>query len=450
MAPTTTTAKNPFSLPELRYHISRFVAIKDAVSCALVSKAWSITFTPVVWFKVDFADHPRFAALPRNIVAKYGHHIRIVKNAKSLPQVSVIANAGYVRAYEVVFRNSLCLEDLDLFASSGSTPELECLRHIVPPSALAPLSSNGLRGQSKLKTLRIYRMCLTHDGLVTILQGCPRLNTLSLRHTDVVGAPSQSFQHTGVRSLKTESRNLRQIASSNFSLLYYFPNVTLAALNVNAGDTVACSKIKRDLFRYCPRVHRYQLQDLTGAIVSEFLTSIAGSASEIVFRYEHVSSEMIMAILLHQATMSSIRHFITHKNWDFDKEEVAPVSNLSQALNRLLQLIPRGCSQLNILDLHAYEMDITDVELVPWICKNLVTLRIRVEGLDSKDKILKAIALWRKGCWRRWQEQAETPVSEEGKLDETDMSIEARVARHLLKFEQLWWVWLGHQTWTPL
>ncbi|KAK3845511.1 MAG: hypothetical protein J3R72DRAFT_502117 [Linnemannia gamsii] len=438
MAPTTTTAKNPFGLPELRYHLSRFVAIKDAVSCALVSKAWSITFIPVVWFKVDFADHPRFTAIPRDIVAKHGHHIRIVKNAKSLPQVSVIANAGvnelrelhihpttstmqYVRAYEVVFRNSLCLEDLDLFASSASTPELECLRHIVPPSALAPLSSNGLRGQSKLKTLRIYRMCLTHDGLVTILQGCPRLNTLSLRHTDVVGAPSQSFQHTGVRFLKMGSRNLRQIASSNFSLLYYFPNVTLAALN-----------------------------DLTGAIVSEFLTSIAGSASEIVFRYEHVSSEMIMAILLHQATMSSIRHFITHKNWDFDKEEVAPVSNLSQALSRLLQLIPRGCSQLNILDLHTYEMDMTEVELFPWICKNLVTLRIRVKGLDSKDKILKAIALWRKGCWRRWQEQAETPVSEEGKLDETDMSIEARVARHLLKFEQLWWVWLGYQTWTPL
>ncbi|KAG0254061.1 hypothetical protein BGZ95_006142, partial [Linnemannia exigua] len=85
-----------------------------------------------------------------------------------------------------------------------------------------------------------------------------------------------------------------------------------------------------------------------------------------------------------------------------------------------------------------------------WICKDLKTLRIRIKDLDTKEKILKAIALWRKGCWRRWREQAGTPVGEEGRLDETDMSIEARVARHLLKFHKLWKVWLGYQTWNPI
>lgn len=35
------------------------------------------------------------------------------------------------------------------------------------------------------------------------------------------------------------------------------------------------------------------------------------------------------------------------------------------------------------------------------------------------------------------------------RLDGMDLSIEARVARHLLKFEQLEVVWLGYKTWRP-
>ncbi|KAK3822343.1 MAG: hypothetical protein J3R72DRAFT_497254 [Linnemannia gamsii] len=84
-------------------------------------------------------------------------------------------------------------------------------------------------------------------------------------------------------------------------------------------------------------------------------------------------------------------------------------------------------------------MDVDVVDSEKWTCKDLKTLRIRIKYLDTKEKILKAIALWRKGCWRRWREQAGILVGEEGKLDSTDMSIEARVTRHLLKFEKLWW-----------
>ncbi|KAG0276235.1 hypothetical protein BGZ95_007814 [Linnemannia exigua] len=103
---------------------------------------------------------------------------------------------------------------------------------------------------------------------------------------------------------------------------------------------------------------------------------------------------------------------------------------------------------MEILDLHAHEMDMDEVEMGDWICRDLKEIRLRVKGLNIKDNILKAIVLWRKGCWRRWREQAGTPVAEEeGRLDETDMSIVALIACHLLKFDTLWTAWLGYQTW---
>ncbi|KAF9083318.1 hypothetical protein BGX23_011583 [Mortierella sp. AD031] len=136
--------------------------------------------------------------------------------------------------------------------------------------------------------------------------------------------------------------------------------------------------------------------------------------------------------------------FPTYSGFNFDSDEVPPVLRHSQASGHLLQLIPRHCSQLETLDLHLQEMEIGEIEMSEWACKNLRTLRIRIKGLDTKDKILKTIALWRAGCWRHWQKATGDPgsVDEQGK---SNQSIEARVARHLLKFDKLGKVWLGTQ-----
>jgi hypothetical protein len=95
-------------------------------------------------------------------------------------------------------------------------------------------------------------------------------------------------------------------------------------------------------------------------------------------------------------------------------------------------------------------MNMNEVNMGEWACKDLRALHIRVKDLDTEDKIPKTIALWRKGCWRRWQKKAGAPIPVEANQEPMDNSIEARVARHLLKFEKLWSVWLGYQTWTPI
>ncbi|KAG0374020.1 hypothetical protein BGX24_010939 [Mortierella sp. AD032] len=464
---TTAPVRNPFDLPELRYRLSRFVTLKDALSCALVCEAWSTDFMSAIWFQVDFGDHPQFADLSPAIVAKHGHLIRIVNNAKSPSQVSVLANSGVnslrdlhieqtasaiqnVQVYEIVSRNSFTLKYLRLFADSRIKNKNKHSTHYVFAPGMLPSAGPTPLITSKLKVLKLEFLCLTYDSMVAILQGCPGLTEVGLPHTDMVGTATQSFQHTGVKALNSNLRSLFQPPSTGRSLLSYFPRLkVLSIFYFDTSLTIQSSQIKEVLLQYCPDVTHYRLEDHTGANISEFLLNIADNCTELMYNYKYTSLEMITGLLLHQPTLKTVQQ-ILENGFDYEAETISLPSDHFGQSDRLAQLIPRGCSQLRTLNLHSHEMDMDAVEVGKWTCKDLRTLRVRIKDLDTKEKILRAIALWRKGCWRRWREKAGTPVGEEGKLDSTDMSIEARVARHLLQFEQLWWVWLGYQTWSPI
>ncbi|KAK3845512.1 MAG: hypothetical protein J3R72DRAFT_521086 [Linnemannia gamsii] len=103
----------------------------------------------------------------------------------------------------------------------------------------------------------------------------------------------------------------------------------------------------------------------------------------------------------------------------------------------LAVIFPRKCSRLQDLDLHFLEMDRDDIEQGNWVCKDLRILRFRIKGLGTGENIVRAISLWRAGYRRRWQEKVTGFPEPEAKEDRIDHSIEARVARHLLKFEKL-------------
>ncbi|KAF8949007.1 hypothetical protein BGZ47_000079 [Haplosporangium gracile] len=246
---------------QLRHRINRFVTVKDALSCVFVSKAWSTTFIPVVWFKIDFDTQPRFPDLPSDSVAKHGHLIRVVKGAISSSQVSTLANAGV----------------------------------------------------SKLKELEI-------------------------------------------------------------DILWNLPSKTCSPTRTSPGITPVCKAT------------------------------------------------------VPMAKIKTVAVFDNSKDFDFEEVRVAPVLDEFQgASNQILHLIPRGRPQLEELDLCAHEMDMDAIESGE-----------EIKELDAKDKILKAIALWRKGCWRRWQEKAESSIAPMDEQGQIDLSLEARVARHLLKFDKLW------------
>ncbi|KAG0355017.1 hypothetical protein BGX24_006747, partial [Mortierella sp. AD032] len=360
---TTTPVRNPFDLPEQRHRLSRFVTLKDALSCALVCKAWSTDFMSAIWFQVDFDDHPQFADLSPAIVAKHGHLTRIVRNAKLPHQVSVLANAGvsnlrdlhieqtasaiqYIQVYEIVSRNSLTLKDAHLFSAKDADSKHTHSTHYVSAPSLLPSTRPTPRIIYKLKVLKLESLCLTYDSFVAILRGCPRLIEVRLPRTDMVGTPTQSFQHKGVKALNSDLKSLFQPPSTGRSLLSYFPRLTvLAAFNYDTSFTISSSKIKEDLLRYCPDVTKYRLEDHTGVIVSEFLLNIADNCTELLYTYKHTSLEVITSILLHQSTLQSV-HRYRKDFFDFESETVPPLSDHFRQFGRFVQLIPRGCSQL--------------------------------------------------------------------------------------------------------
>ncbi|KAF8949137.1 hypothetical protein BGZ47_010640 [Haplosporangium gracile] len=309
--PSSTAKTNPFNLPALRHRIS-----------AHVSNAWSATFVPIVWYEVDFSSQARFAGLSPNIINKYGQHIRIVKNAKIILEVTAVATEGvtkltslyikagasvmhHIRAYEIVSGIKPKLEYLRLFAASESANGQASLAHFVSASPLITFSSPLLRIASKLTVLRIERLYLTREGLMSILQASPELNKLTLISTVLVGSARQSIQHPGVKTL-----------AAGIKCLFH-------------GDPTPGKNFQRFQF-----------------------------------------------------------------------------------------LRPRS--------------------------------RRTWPGLDTKESIPEAIALWRKECWRRRQKETGILMAAEEQEDQMDLSIVARVARHLLKFEKLRSVWLGYQTWRPI
>ncbi|KAG0209855.1 hypothetical protein BGX33_005312 [Mortierella sp. NVP41] len=467
--PPKDKATNPFDIPELRHRLSRFVTLKDALSCVRVSKAWTEAFVSVIWFKVDFDIHTNFPNLPPATITKHGHHIRLVDNAKTLPQVSALATASvnklralhidtaastrqHVQAYEIVSRNRSTFQNLRLFASTTNKPD--SLAHYIATPALAPFSGSTKGSRTNLTSMSITRLSMTRDGLGEVLQACPLLVDLKLFNIAFTGTSTSTVRHTGVRTLTAGLKAIfhQDGSTPGPSLLTYFPRlVTLSTWDYQPDSAISAGRIKEELDQYCPHVKKYHLNS-TGAAVSDFCSKIARTVSEIVFLYEQMSTEVIIALLLHQNSLSTVRNY-----WgtiaDIEKDDVAAVNDHFQAHGQFLQLLPRGCSRLEVLDLHCHEMDMDVVEVGEWACKDLRMLYVRIKGLDTKDKIIRAISLWRDG--RRARQREEDSADDAMEVDEdyvihqnlSDRSIETRVARHLLKFEKLEQVWLGYKIW---
>jgi len=104
--------------------------------------------------------------------------------------------------------------------------------------------------------------------------------------------------------------------------------------------------------------------------------------------------------------------------------------------------IPRLCIRLRELDLPGYEMNMSDIEKSKWVCHDLSTLCIRVQGLNTREKIDRTIQLWNDGRRLKGEIRSNGEKQNIGILP-SDNSIEARFARHLLKFEKLKNVWIG-------
>ncbi|KAF9542621.1 hypothetical protein EC957_001828 [Mortierella hygrophila] len=433
---------NPFTLPELIHRLSRFTTLADSLSCVLVSRAFSEIFIPVIWFSVDFDSQPSFAGLPPSTITKHGHHIRIAENIQSCAEIRALANPQvqrlreikymdptgsnlqHILGFEIVARNCSSLVRLDLLPDDPvPLGEENRLANYIPVTALIP-PFGQLYQHPNISFLSCHHQALFrtdpldgHHPAPSLLLHLPHLKTIELCDHEVENNPSPS----------------------------------------NTLNTIPPRIILTELSRYCQNLTGIRVQGLRDCtdLVSAFCSTPATrKVSELAFDYDQISLGIITSLLLHPQTLTSVK---IYRSVDFilNRDAVPAAEDHFWAHGQFLQLIPRTCKGLRILDIHLHEMDMDVVEMEEWVCKDLRKLRVRVKGLDTRDRILETIGLWRRE-WRARRNNlpsffdgSDSNSNHVNSEQQNSLSIEERVVRHLLNLEKLETVWLGCQDWSP-
>ncbi|KAF9356264.1 hypothetical protein BGX26_005486 [Mortierella sp. AD094] len=449
--------RNPLDLTWIRTRISQYVTLKDALACAVVCRDWTDDFNRHIWHTIDFDVHKEFANLDKATILKHGHRIRIIKNAKEIAQIDVIQHASICRlrslsmttgatsctqsqCYEILRRNNTSLTYIDLFLLGplGNEPGL-----VFSVDTISPSSSTD--AMSKLTALKLKGLTLTRDAFSSLLRMCPLLKSLDIRYTVLsLAGTTEIYQHPAVTSLASPIKQAFK-PDPEFpdspSLFTHFPNLEewKTWITHTSHPEVSMQTIKAETTRCCPLLKSIYTELISTQTV-ELLIKGFEKLKGVCVLHKHISTEMIMAILAHHETLEFIMTYTSfHRFYEYDG--IPPVESHFQENGWVVQTMLRLCPRLTAFQFPLHEMDIDEIEEANWSCDNLEQLHIRIRGLDTNDMINRTFQLW-----VDWRNRKKSLPSFEPVLsnDSDKISLEARVARHLLKFEKLNAVWLGN------
>ncbi|KAF9099037.1 hypothetical protein BGX27_000672, partial [Mortierella sp. AM989] len=463
--------KTVFETPELRSRISHFITSRDALACVRVCKNWVNDFTSPIWF-THFDTHKRLARLDRSIITKHGHRVRIVKNMKDTHQIDVVQNPSIngltslmatinktpcyqAHCFDILRRNASTLKDVEISKS----------RQNIITELFFPIDvlSLGLSGNlvSKLSSLKFRGFTITRATLLSLIVASPLLKILDLTNTTI--SPSlvtNVFQHQGLVLLVASTTQIFQTnteAPNAPSLFAHFPNLVQWRVwnEPNAPLAVPVKEIKAEMKRCC-RLLGSLFAETSGPIAVELVANGFNSLYRICVLQDQLSPQLILAVLYHQEHLMEICTFAPSEDWD-EKEDVPEIAQ-NQAPGWAIQQIPQRCRHLYNLQLPFQEMDMDDGGMANWSCRFLSVLHIRIRGLDTKEKIKRAIQLWEEKKRKKKEKDREKPADgsdDQYSGDDYDydystfstlsenLSIEERVANHLFRHKSLREVWLG-------
>jgi len=473
--------QNPLQIPEIRARVSRFVSLKDAISCACVSKAWSKDFTWKIWYAVDFKIHNTLGGLDGDILIKHGHHIRKMDNIRTLSDLNAVVrptinNIHFLKitcttsaryrslCMELIYNNNKTLRALTLDMDANSK-KWDSSHRLISVDALVPCSS-----ASQLVRISLHGVCFGRDSFARLLRNCPLLTCVDLQQDVALfsGPSIDAFQHKGVVTLLAPIKQVfkpdpeSEPSSLGFSLLSHFPNLTdWHCYNLPSALFVPTERIKTEVTTCCPQLSMIDTWKSPQSIIYSLVADTFSDLEHISFAYSQLSLSIIVALLFHKATLIQISAFRDNNQSDTETDEVLSEDDHFRASGRAVQLLPRSCPQLQLFRFECHEMDMDIVEEETWDCRGLQEIRVRIRGLDTKEKIDSTMRLWTEGrrnknshiLLEKNEPQQHTEIEgvvgkcvtpNEFHVDETkDTTVEARVARHLLAFEELHTVWLG-------
>lgn len=452
----STMSKNPFDIAEIRSRVAQLVSVKGALSCIRVSKAFSLDFVGTIWHTVDFELHGEFDRLEPVILRKNGHLVRVAKNVKNQDQVDSllclgaskisILNIAMARdagleagCYDLIRRNHRTLIELQLKNANGSSRGTSLFIFLDSLTLMTPISS-------KLTSLAIRWLSITRESFTSTLRCCPALIKIDLWGTTVTRHRSfDEYQHTGVTFLQAMIVDV--VEPGSLPLFIHFPNLEHWATGHDSRPSeFPTLAVKDGVSIWCPQLKGIETNFTPSPLLCHLLVNVFVGLTSLTFGYSKISSDIIMAILRYPATWRAIVAYAPRSGFkrEFEEDGFPETVDHFQSSGWMIQLLPRLCHRLTTFEMVEHEMNVDEIEQAPWLCTDLEYLAVRIQGLDTREKVEGVIVRWREGRkQRKLGLTVEAPVEEDG-------SIEARVARHLLRFKSLSTVWLGSKMWKAL
>ncbi|KAG0201997.1 hypothetical protein BGX31_003683, partial [Mortierella sp. GBA43] len=468
-SPTTMMSPlaSPLQIPEIIRRLSRFVTQGDAVACAQVCKTWTNDFVSAIWHTIDFGNQDKLLRMDAKILERHGNHIRVAKNVNSLDHIKmlIVSNATKLKeitvtmmatqefyAYlgSIIRRNNTTIQRIDVAQCLTENPPFFAVDTLFPRSSA--------RSTSQLSYLKISGLTMPRECFSLLLETCPLLDTLDIWNTKLLSWPihgksgANCYQHHRMNQLTaTVKQVLRPDTNQDApSLLVHFPGLRAWHMCDTAADSVGVpiDEIRDEVNKCCSSL-KLLWAELPASMATEMLVQVFDGLSGLCCWSREISAELVMAIIRHRDTLTQFFTF-TDRDDFYTSDSVPDIKETPpEAAGWIIQSIPQNCPRLTTLMLHTYEMNMDDIEKATWSCHKLEILYIRIHALDTKEKINRAIKLWGKARIAKEQQLIEGQSSSSANTKNgtvilpSDNSIEARVARHLLKFKKLREVWLG-------
>ncbi|KAG0088899.1 hypothetical protein BGZ92_005583 [Podila epicladia] len=448
-------SKSPSDVAEILSRVALFVSVKDALSCARVSKAFSQDFAYAIWHCVDFNRHQVFVESHPATISKNGHLIRAVKHIKKQVHLDSLQylNVCKLRSLNLDMTNDPLFKASchDLLRRNRNTLTRVVINNADgtkrTSTAFMPLdsltSTTAAAQSSNLTALTVRWLTLTRESFTAALRSCPALVNIDIWGLTLIpGRFFDEFQHSGVTFL--QAMIVDAVTPVSPPVLAHFPNLKQWA----TGDDSTPSEfptldVKNAIAIWCPHLKEIQTNFTPSPLLYHLLINVFVNLTSLTFDYQHISPDLILAILRYPANWTAIVTYTPRSEFmeEFEETGIPETVDHFQSSGWMIQSLPRFCHRLTTFKMVEHQMDVDELELAPWLCTNLEELAVRIQGLDTRDKIEDAVARWREGRKRRKLGlEAEALVKEDG-------SIEARVAQHLLQFKNLNSVWLGSKVW---
>ena len=310
-------------------------------------------------------------------------------------------------------------------------------------------SCAGGHASFKLVRLCITNLAMTRDAFASLLQLCPALRLLEVQRTSIYSYSScpEPYRHTGLVHLNAPLEQIFQPdpdSSTNLPILVHFPRLKrISTALADALPSVSFDAMKDQFAKFCPSLGEVVLIT-TPSTTTALLTRTFRSLTMISICAEKMSIDVITAMLVHQETLSRVIAAVHHQS-DRDSELEGEPTVPGWAL----QLIPQTCSRLTRLYFRSFTLDMEEIERTTWSCTQLEELHVQIRGLDTKEKIDRAMRLWTNfRDMRRKSKKGNSAncsglhsSSTQSGLEKDTLrngkSVEERVARHLARFEKL-------------